>query len=486
MKLRLTPALPKNLRHTDSWKPGKRAMVPAPACVAEASPCRCPTPASADIPSSVGGFTSARRKPALTGTVSPSDSPRPRAVAAGGERERVRGGLSNPLPEPIRLSGSGCSSCGLLSMVLAIFVTALNVQEAKPASAAEAQVAEPAAEAQAPKPAKLDCAWLPFPDTAKFKVLGLPWFEQNKPNLYRMPRAQFDSLPRGVRARSRRPSGGRILLKCDTSQLGLKVIPHNKATLNGFDVYINGRFVRSAFAAEPKVEKEVVLFKDLDRKEKEIMIYLPQQQEVLIKAIGVDKDTHFSAPEHHFARPQPVVFYGSSVCQGHGTLKPSMTYPAKLCRDLNLDFVNLGFGGSGKAEPNVVELVNSVPGSCYVFDLGKSYGMQDATRFKQMLETIRRSHPQAPLICITPITSTREVYSKSYADRSEHDREVMRQAVNEFIQSGQKGVYLLEGTDLLGFDEADGFSRDGVHPTDFGYSIIARKLLPVTRKALGL
>ena len=36
------------------------------------------------------------------------------------------------------------------------------------------------------------------------------------------------------------------------------------------------------------------------------------------------------------------------------------------------------------------------------------------------------------------------------------------------------------------FDEHDGLSRDGVHPTDYGYSLIAGKLLPVTRKALGL
>ena len=381
-------------------------------------------------------------------------------------------------------------SLGFSSFTLAVLATTLNAQDPKPAPDAQAArpiVAEPAeAESQAAKPAKLDCAWLSFPDTAKFKVLGLWWFGENKSNLWRMPQSQFDSLPKGVRARSRCPSGGRILLKCDTSQLGLKVLPLNKGALKGFDVYVNGRFVRSAVAEEPKVETEVVLFKDLDRKEKEIVIYLPYHQEVRIRALGVDKDTEFSPPEHRFAKPQPVVFYGSSVCQGNGALKPGMTYPAKLCRDLNLDFVNLGFGGSGKAEADVVELVNSIPACCYVFDLGKSYGMQDASAFKRMLQTVRQSHPNAPLICITPITSTREVYSKSYADRSQHDRDVMRQAAKEFMESGQKGVYLLEGTDLLGFDEADGFSKDGVHPTDYGYSIIAGKLLPVTKKALGL
>ena len=69
-------------------------------------------------------------------------------------------------------------------------------------------------ETEAVKPPKLDCAWLPFPDSAKFKVLGLWWFDQNQPKLWRMPAAQFGSLPKGVRARSRAPSGGRILLKC--------------------------------------------------------------------------------------------------------------------------------------------------------------------------------------------------------------------------------------------------------------------------------
>jgi hypothetical protein len=375
-------------------------------------------------------------------------------------------------------------------MALAALVTTLNAQEPKQAPAPQVvqpMAAEPAEEETAAvKPAKLDCDWLPFPDTARFKVLGLYWFDDNKPNLYRMPKAQFDSLPKGVRAQARRPSGGRILLKCDTSQLGLKVLPHNKGALKGFDVYVNGRFVRSAAAEEPQVETEVVLFRDLDRKEKEIVIFLPYHQEVRVRAVGVDKDTKFSAPEHRFARPQPVVFYGSSVCQGNGALKPGMTYPAKLCRDLNLDFVNLGFGGAGKAEPNVVDLVNSIPACCYVFDLGKSYGMQDATAYQRMLQAVRKSHPKAPLICLTPITSAREVYSQAYANRSQHTRDAMREAANEFIKSGEKGVYVLEGTELLGFDEHDGLSRDGVHPTDYGYSLIAKKLLPVTRKALGL
>ena len=381
-------------------------------------------------------------------------------------------------------------SLWVVSLALTPLIATLNAQETNPAVAVRKDQGtmpeQGEEESEAAKPAKLDCAWLPFPDSVRFKVLGLHWFEENKPKLWRMPAGQFDALPKGVNRQSRLPAGGRILLKCDTSVLGLKVLPQNKGNLKGFDVYINGSFYRSVFAEEPKVEAELVLFKDLDKKEKEITIYLPYHQGVLVKAIGVDASTKFSTPGHPYAKPLPVVFYGSSVCQGNGALKPGMTYPAKLCRDLNLDFVSLGFGGAGKAEANVVDLVNSIPACCYIFDLGKSYGMQDATAYKKMLQILRKSHPNVPLICLTPITSAREVYSKTYADRSRHTRDAMREAVNEVIQSGEKGVYLLEGTDLLGFDEHDGLSRDGVHPTDYGYSIIARKLLPVTKKALGL
>jgi lysophospholipase L1-like esterase len=378
----------------------------------------------------------------------------------------------------------------LLIVALATLFSTLQAQEPKPVSnppVAAATAAQPAEEeTEAPRAPKLDCAWLPFPDAAKFKVLGLWWFEENKPQLWRMPAGQFDSLPKGVTRQARQPSGGRILFQCDTANLGLKVLPANKANLRGFDVYVNGKFVKSTYAEEPKVEAELVLFRDLDRKQKEIMIYLPSNQGVLVKGIGVDRDTKFSTPGHQFAKPQPVVFYGSSVCQGNGALKPGMTFPAKLCRDLNLDFINLGFGGAGKAEPKVVELVSSIPACCYIFDLGKSYGMQDGTAFKKMLQAVRKAHPDAPLICMTPITSAREVYSESYANRSQHTREAMRQATAEFIQSGEKNVILLEGTDLLGFGEHDGLSRDGVHPTDYGYSIIAGKLVGPVKKALGL
>ena len=86
----------------------------------------------------------------------------------------------------------------LVGAALISCAVALQAQEPKPVPAPQprtAMAAEPdEEEAVAAAPVKLDCAWLPFPDKEKFKVLGLWWFEENT-NLWRMPKANFDSLP---------------------------------------------------------------------------------------------------------------------------------------------------------------------------------------------------------------------------------------------------------------------------------------------------
>lgn len=328
--------------------------------------------------------------------------------------------------------------------------------------------------------------WRPFPDRERFKVLGLPWFDTNAPKLWRMPRERIDSLPGGVVRQCKAPSGGRIAFRCNSTKLGLRIGDADKAGPKEFDVYINGRPLGAAGADGAKAGPELVLFDGLDGGEKEIVVYLPHRRDVTIEAVGADKGATFKPAQHKYAQPLPVVFYGSSVCQGNGASKSGMTYPAILDRELNLDFINLGFGGAGKAEKDVVALVNSLPACCYVFDLGKSYGMQDGSAYANMLKTVRKSHPDVPMICITPITSAREVKDEDYSKKSLHTRTVMREAVNELVKTGDRKLYLVEGPDLLGFDEHDGLSKDGVHPSDRGYDIIARKLLPTMKKAMGL
>jgi hypothetical protein len=102
---------------------------------------------------------------------------------------------------------------------LTLFVLGLLV------TGAMASAAEP--------PANAGIRWLAFPDNTKFKVLGLHWFDQNEPKLWRMPASRMESLPKGVQGRSKCPSGGRILLKCNATRLALRAAAVNGADLDG-------------------------------------------------------------------------------------------------------------------------------------------------------------------------------------------------------------------------------------------------------------
>ena len=45
----------------------------------------------------------------------------------------------------------------------------------------------------------------------------------------------------------------------------------------------------------------------------------------------------------------PVVYYGSSITQGACASRPGNAYQNVIARRMNLDFINLGFSGNGRA-----------------------------------------------------------------------------------------------------------------------------------------
>ena len=313
--------------------------------------------------------------------------------------------------------------------------------------------------------------WVPSA-AGRVEVLGLPWFGANTPELWRLPRKAMNAVPEGVRKQARFPAGARLRFRSDTSRLSLRVESLTDSPGHGIDVYVDGAYWRSVRIAEPKQTLEC--FSDAGTTDREITLYLPYRQEVRVPAIGLDEGATLGAGGP-FSRTTPLVLYGSSIAQGAGASRAAMSYVALLARRLNLDFVNLGFGGAGKAEAAVVELVASVDACCYVFDLGKSYGAQSGDAYAAMLDTARAARPGVPMVCVTPVLATREFYSAEYVELSRHVLDVMRNAAAERAANDDK-LHLLEGTDLLGPSDTDGFSADGVHPNDLGFALIAQRL----------
>ena len=325
--------------------------------------------------------------------------------------------------------------------------------------------------------------WMAFSDPS-LDVRGLPWLKGNAPDLWRLPKRAKEKMPKAVWNRALVPDGGRIRLSCNTSQLGIRVqIPGEHKSPCFLDAYVNGQLAGSADATATGT-LELALFDRKDRSPKDITIYLPCNHQALVLAVGIDADAEMKTPPP-FAVDKPMVCYGSSVLQGSGATHPAFTYPAVVARLLNLDFVNLGFGGAGKAEPEVVSLVNEIDGCCYLFDLGKSYGLQPMEPYVKMLGAVRASHPAAPIFCVTPIDSTKEAAEAEYHKKSVALRDLMRQAAIDRIKAGDRLMFVIEGLELFGEADKD-VLHDALHPNDQGNERMAKRLAPtVERFVLG-
>jgi len=280
------------------------------------------------------------------------------------------------------------------------------------------------------------------------------------------------------------PGGGRIRFRSNTTELRLRYTgsrPLPTRILSGLDVYVDGEYWSSIVSSDD-TEAEQVFFCGAEPRDREITIYLPLHQTISLHAVGVDREAT-TGPPRQFAQQAPLVLYGSSIAQGVGAGRPGMSYQAILSRSMDLDFVNLGFGGAGKAEPEVVRLIASLDACCFLFDLGKSYGNQDAAPYESMLKGIRQVHPTTPLVCITPIYSTREAYDASFRRLSSHTRSVVRQAVAGLREAGDGNVHLIDGLELLGLADSDEF-LEGLHFSDLGYWRTARRLEKILRPLL--
>ena len=321
--------------------------------------------------------------------------------------------------------------------------------------------------------------WLTL-DDERVGVLGLPWFDRQTPAFHRLPRE--DGLPDGVVNQQRFAAGARLQLRSSTSQLLLRAKALSGPGQHGIEMFVDGVFW--ACLGISQAEQTLACFSGLAPVTREITFYLPYRRAVQVLGLGVDPETSVERAANHLGAA-PLVLYGSSVAQGVGASRASLSYIAVLARLLRSDFVNLGFGGAGKAEASVVALVAACGSRCFILDLGKSYGKQDADAYVRMLAQLRTAHPRVPIACVTPVFATREFYRPDYVELSEHTRTVVRHAVCARRRAGDSQLLLLDGLDLLGPQDTDGFAADGVHPNDLGHSRIAARLREPIQRLLG-
>ncbi len=262
-------------------------------------------------------------------------------------------------------------------------------------------------------------------------------------------------------------------------------LPHMPATgVSGLDLYARDEgawyFVGGARPTEsPTNDAEVIA--GMTPEPREFKLYLPLYNGVSRLEVGVPEGASFRFEPRSGARP--VVVYGTSITQGCCASRPGMAYTAILERRLGVPFINLGFSGNGKAEPEVARLLAELDPAAYVLDpLPNLKPDEVAERMPGLIETIRAARPRTPIVLVEhliyPNTRFRPVKASDIATSNAHLRRIheARRAAGDTL------ITLVPSSDLLGTD-GDG-TVDDSHPTELGFGRMADGLEPYIRQAL--
>lgn len=333
--------------------------------------------------------------------------------------------------------------------------------------------------------------WLEFPSPL-VEVRGLPWFDEAAPSLQLFPPRLKSLLPPEVYKSGYETAGVRLRLATDSTAFAVQAcygepVPSNNLTQfnkRGQALYVDGLCWSVQVPAAGVELVELTFFQGASKKMRELCLYLPLYGEVDILSLGVDEDATIEVPKA-FAVSKPVVFYGTSITQGGCASRPGLSYQAMACRELNLDYVNMGFSGRGKCELELSEIISTVDASCYVLDVGPNNQPAELEeRFGPFLEQLAGSRPQTPVIVMLPTLYNHEFWCQQVREENQKRREIIRAAALRCQNQGGK-VQILERQNCIGSVFADS-TVDGAHPNDLGFWLIAAELAPVLQETLKL
>jgi len=335
------------------------------------------------------------------------------------------------------------------------------------------------------------------PKAPPFRVAGLAWFAAD--GVYRrMPLRPKRALPAAVDALANQPAGAQIGFQSDSGRVSVWVKLSGPASMDhmpatgqcGFDCYIGAPGSQHYFGTTRYDHKEAayecLLFEMAGAALRNFTLNFPLYQGVEEVSVGLGARAGVLPPPP-FALDRPVVAYGTSITQGGCASRPGMAWTNILSRRLNVEFINLGFSGSGKGEPEVAAMTAEIPNpACFILDYEANAGLEGLKRtFPAFIRILREAHPGIPILAVSRIPFAGDRFIESSLRERTDAREFQRGVIGDLRRGGDRLIFFQDGGELLGEDFEE-CTVDGVHPTDLGFMRIANGLTPVVRGILGL
>ncbi len=309
--------------------------------------------------------------------------------------------------------------------------------------------------------------------------------------LRRVPNAWRARLPADTWGRLCTASGVRVAFCTNSPVVAVRVewVSYQLDRIAAVDVYLNGEFTSQLTCGGLGAAEAVVV--DGSSRRRLVELYMPTYAEIRLAGIGV-ADQASVEPPPQTQRPR-LVFYGDSITHGSTTVRPGTTYPARIARQVDADFVNLGVGGSARGEPAMAQLVATLNADVIVLAYGvNTFGasVEEPRAFERTYEgflaILRGRQPEVPILMVTPLFHSQEFAQTTRGGaKLEEYRRVIREVVYRRQSFGDANLLLLEGHGLIGPGQGD-LLADHVHPNDQGFAAIAAGLGAQIQRVLSL
>lgn len=336
--------------------------------------------------------------------------------------------------------------------------------------------------------------WLDYKDK-RLTVKGLPWFEKNKKKLCRLPLKAKGKVREVLWDLAQVASSCYLAFKTDAKALAVCVETENPPKMmqmpatgsNGVFLYCgepqNMRPWNVGIPVKDSNSYDRELFKDIPKKMREFRLYLPNYAKVNSLKIGFSKGAKILKPSP--ARlEKPVVFYGTSVTNGGCANTAGADFVSLVGRDLNIETVNIGFPGNGRGDAEIAEMMTEIDASMYVVDYvrnvcGGVYLEKGvlAKTLPNFINILKSKKPETPILLMGSLFVSNHDYSKLERENIEKCRDIVMENYLKERKKGNNNIYFVDGFGLIPFGE-DCAYVDNVHPTNYGFKLIADRLKP--------
>lgn len=223
---------------------------------------------------------------------------------------------------------------------------------------------------------------------------------------------------------------------------------------------------------------------DMEPKMREYMIHLSLYDQVDKLEIGIDEGYLIEKPQVDSPRRgKPVVIYGTSIAHGATASRPGMAASNILQRELDREFINLGFSANGHLDYEIAEMMADVDASVYIMDnIPNSTVSEIYEKTVPFVKILRDRRPDVPIIFIEDPQFSGIPYNKTLTETVANKNKALREVYERMTADGLDNTFYVKQADLLP-ENGDAIS-DEYHFTDIGFRKYCDTLLPILRKLL--